>query len=98
MHDTGVGIAADQLRLIYDEFYQVGVPTNSSRDGYGLGLSIVQRLVSLLGAELEVTSEPGKGSTFTLTLPAGQASAPQIVAAPTSRRRRAAKPNSCAFG
>ena len=82
VHDTGVGIAADQLRLIYDEFYQVGVPTNSSRDGYGLGLSIVQRLVSLLGADLEVTSKLGKGSTFTLTLPAGHASAPQIIAAP----------------
>ena len=83
VHDTGVGIAADQLRLIYDEFYQVGVPTNSSRDGYGLGLSIVQRLVSLLGAELEVTSQPGKGSTFTLTLPAGQGSAAPRVAAST---------------
>ena len=83
VHDTGVGIAADQLRLIYDEFYQVGVPTNSSRDGYGLGLSIVQRLVKLLGAELEATSEPGKGSTFTLTLPAGQRRpVPQRVPAP----------------
>ena len=82
VHDTGVGIAKDQLRLIYDEFYQVGVPTNSSRDGYGLGLSIVQRLVALLGAELAVTSEPGKGSTFTLTLPAGRGSAPGTVAKP----------------
>ena len=69
VHDTGVGIAADQLRLIYDEFYQVGVSTNSARDGYGLGLSIVQRLVSLLGAGLDVASEPGKGSTFTFTIP-----------------------------
>jgi two-component system, sensor histidine kinase len=82
VHDTGVGIAADQLRLIYDEFYQVGVPTNSSRDGYGLGLSIVQRLVSLLGTELEVNSEPGKGSTFTLTLPVGQGTAAQPTPAP----------------
>jgi PAS domain S-box-containing protein len=80
VHDTGVGIAPDQLRHIYDEFYQVGVPANSSRDGYGLGLSIVQRLVSLLGAQLEVTSEPGKGSTFTLTLPAGQEATPQVAA------------------
>jgi two-component system CheB/CheR fusion protein len=85
VHDTGVGIAADQLRLIYDEFYQVGVPTNSSRDGYGLGLSIVQRLVQLLGVELAVTSEPGKGSTFTLTLPAGQGSAAQPTSAPRVR-------------
>jgi PAS domain S-box-containing protein len=71
VEDTGIGIAADQLRLIYDEFYQVGVPANSSREGYGLGLSIVRRLVSLLGATLEVRSEVDKGSLFALVLPAG---------------------------
>ena len=42
-------VPPDQLAYIYDEFYQVGVPANSSRDGYGLGLSIVQRLVKLQG-------------------------------------------------
>jgi PAS domain S-box-containing protein len=68
--DTGVGIPADQLPYIYDEFYQVGVPTNISRDGYGLGLSIVQRLVKLLTLQLDVRSEVGKGSTFSLVLPA----------------------------
>ena len=73
VEDTGIGIPADQLRLIYDEFYQVGVPANSSREGYGLGLSIVQRLVTLLSAKLEVRSEVGKGSVFSLTLPAGHA-------------------------
>ena len=69
--DSGIGIPADQLPFIYDEFYQVGVPTNSTREGYGLGLSIVQRLVKLLQLRLEVRSEVGKGSSFTLTLPAG---------------------------
>jgi CheY-like chemotaxis protein len=68
--DTGVGISADQLPLIFDEFYQVGVPTNSSRDGYGLGLSIVQRLVKLLTLKLEVSSQPGQGTAFSLVLPA----------------------------
>jgi PAS domain S-box-containing protein len=68
--DTGVGIPADQLPYIYDEFYQVGVPTNVSRNGYGLGLSIVQRLVKLLTLKLEVRSEVGKGSAFSLALPA----------------------------
>ena len=67
--DTGVGIAPDQLQYIYDEFYQVGVPTNVSRDGYGLGLSIVQRLVKLLTLRLDVQSEVGKGSAFSLILP-----------------------------
>jgi PAS domain S-box-containing protein len=68
--DTGVGIPADQLPYIYDEFYQVGVPTNVSRDGYGLGLSIVQRLVKLLTLKLDVRSEVGRGSAFSLLLPA----------------------------
>jgi PAS domain S-box-containing protein len=67
--DTGVGIPAPQLAYIYDEFYQVGGPANSSRDGYGLGLSIVQRLVKLLNARLEVMSEIGRGSVFALLVP-----------------------------
>jgi PAS domain S-box-containing protein len=69
--DTGVGIAPEQMPLIYDEFYQIGVAANSSRDGYGLGLSIVSRLVKLLTLKLDVQSELGKGSTFSLQLPAG---------------------------
>jgi len=69
--DTGVGIPANQLAYIYDEFYQVGVATNTSRDGYGLGLSIVQRLVKLLNLRLDVHSEVGKGSAFSLLLPSG---------------------------
>lgn len=69
--DTGVGIPANQLAYIYDEFYQVGVATNISRDGYGLGLSIVQRLVKLLNLRLDVRSEVGKGSAFSLLIPLG---------------------------
>ncbi len=82
--DTGIGIPGDQLRYIYDEFYQVGVPTNSSREGYGLGLSIVQRLVALLDVKLEAHSQVGKGSQFALTLPAGRGS--------VRRAARAAEP------
>lgn len=48
----------------------MGVPANSSRDGYGLGLSIVQRIVKLLDLKLEVSSEVGKGSVFSLRVPA----------------------------
>ena len=59
--DTGIGIPADHLRYIYDEFYQVGVPTNSSREGYGLGLSIVRRLVTLLDLKLEVSFRSRQG-------------------------------------
>jgi two-component system, sensor histidine kinase len=76
--DTGVGIAPDHIAYIYDEFYQVGVPSNSSREGYGLGLSIVQRLVRLLNLRLDVSSEVGKGSVFSLSLPLGVAQAPAV--------------------
>lgn len=69
VRDTGVGIPAAQLGYIYDEFYQVAPAANSARDGYGLGLSIVQRLVKLLDARLEVTSEVGRGSMFALLVP-----------------------------
>jgi signal transduction histidine kinase len=72
VRDTGIGIAADQIPYIYDEFYQIGVPTNTSRDGYGMGLSIVQRLVKLLTLRLDVYSEPGRGSVFSLFLPTAE--------------------------
>ena len=70
--DTGIGIPATQIGYIYDEFYQVGVPSNSTREGYGLGLSIVQRLVKLLNLKLDVNSEVGRGTVFSLTVPAGR--------------------------
>jgi two-component system, sensor histidine kinase len=79
--DTGIGIPADQLPYIYDEFYQVGVPANSTRDGYGLGLSIVQRLVKLLNLGFDVRSQLGKGSVFSVVLPAGLAQVPPDQAA-----------------
>ncbi len=62
----------DQIPYIFDEFYQVGIPTHSLREGYGLGLNIVQRIIRLLGLQLDVRSEVSKGSVFTLTLPAGR--------------------------
>jgi len=71
--DTGVGISADQMPYIYDAFYQVGVRARSTREGYGLGLSIVQRLVKLLEVQLDVRSELDRGSSFALVLPASTA-------------------------
>jgi two-component system, sensor histidine kinase len=79
--DTGVGIASTELARIYEDFYQVGVSTNTSRDGYGLGLSIVSRIVNLLGVKLDVQSEMGRGTTFSLELPAGEG----VAAAPIQR-------------
>jgi PAS domain S-box-containing protein len=87
--DTGIGIPADQLPYIYDEFYQIGVASNTSREGYGLGLSIVHRLVRLLGLKLEVRSEVGRGTTFTLELPAATQSKTEMPAAPIAAPRKA---------
>jgi PAS domain S-box-containing protein len=77
VRDTGVGIPPDQVALIFEEFYQIGVSPNSSRDGYGLGLSIVQRIARLLGIHVEVHSAPGTGSVFAFELPAARGSPDQ---------------------
>lgn len=80
VRDSGVGIATEQIPLIFDEFYQVGVTPNSSRDGYGLGLSIVQRIARILGLDITVTSEPGKGSAFSFRLAAAARQSPSHAA------------------
>lgn len=67
--DSGCGIAADQCDLIFEEFYQVGNAERDHRKGLGLGLSIVSRLVTLMGGRVRVDSTPGQGTTFTLELP-----------------------------
>ncbi|MDA8350141.1 MAG: ATP-binding protein [Pseudomonadota bacterium] len=74
--DTGIGIDPRQLPHIYDEFYQIERADGARREGYGLGLSIVRRLVDLLGIGLEVRSSPGHGTAFTLTVPPGERCAP----------------------
>jgi signal transduction histidine kinase len=68
--DTGVGIPADQLTRIFEPFAQVDAAAVASQQGVGLGLAISRELVRAMSGELSVASEPGKGSTFTITLPA----------------------------
>ena len=87
VRDTGVGIASDQIGLIFDEFYQIGVSPNSSRDGYGLGLSIVQRIVKLLHLHIDVNSVPGKGSVFAIELPAANGSDVAVVTQEVAEQR-----------
>jgi PAS domain S-box-containing protein len=87
--DSGRGIPADHLPFIFDEFYQVGVAPNTSRDGYGLGLSIVQRVVQLLDLRIDVRSQPGQGSTFALEIPATAAAADEPAPSPDIRPARA---------
>jgi PAS domain S-box-containing protein len=86
VEDTGVGIGADEVKRVCEDFYQVGVGSNASREGYGLGLSIVSRIAALLGLRLDIRSEPGKGSVFSLELPA--AGAPEAAARPADARSR----------
>lgn len=83
--DSGRGIDAEHLPYIFDEFYQIGVAANTSRDGYGLGLSIVQRVVKLLDLQMEVTSRPGQGSTFGLAIPACESGEDEAAPAASSR-------------
>ncbi len=69
--DTGVGIPSEDHETIFHEFHQVGVTTNGLKEGTGLGLAITRRLVERQGGRIWVESEPGKGSRFSFTLPAG---------------------------
>ena len=71
VHDTGIGISAEEQEKIFEEFYQVGA--SRTQEGTGLGLALTRRLVELHHGQLTVESEPGVGSTFTATMPLHQA-------------------------
>ena len=66
--DTGIGMSQDYLTKIFDAFTRERNTTKSKITGSGLGMSIVKRYVDLLGGTIDIESEPGKGSTFTVTL------------------------------
>jgi GAF domain-containing protein/anti-sigma regulatory factor (Ser/Thr protein kinase) len=69
VHDTGIGIAPEDQRRIFEEFQQASHQGERSREGTGLGLTLSKRMVELHGGTISVDSAPGKGSTFTVALP-----------------------------
>jgi signal transduction histidine kinase len=82
VHDTGVGISVEDQTRIFEEFYQVGA--SRTQEGTGLGLALTMRLVELHQGQLSVESEPGVGSTFTVTLPLRQTGVADETAAVTA--------------
>ena len=83
--DTGLGIREEERARIFEEFYQVHsteAVAPEQRKGLGLGLAIVKRLADLMNAPLSLASQPGRGTVFTLELPAGKAPRVEPVVVP----------------
>jgi CheY-like chemotaxis protein/anti-sigma regulatory factor (Ser/Thr protein kinase) len=78
--DSGVGVTADQLPHIFDEYYQG--PAAVERGGFGLGLAIVKRLGATLDHRIDVRSTPGKGTGVSIEVPRGKADAKEALSAP----------------
>jgi signal transduction histidine kinase len=75
--DTGIGMTPEQMGKLFQEFSQASSTTASKYGGTGLGLAISRRFCQMMGGDITVASEPGRGSTFTIRLP-------RIVDAPTN--------------
>jgi signal transduction histidine kinase/CheY-like chemotaxis protein/HAMP domain-containing protein len=78
--DTGIGMTPEQLGKLFEEFTQADSSTARKYGGTGLGLAITRKLARMMGGDVTVTSEPGKGSVFAVRLPAGDEPAAKTVA------------------
>jgi signal transduction histidine kinase len=88
--DTGIGMTPDQMGKLFQEFSQASSFTASKYGGTGLGLAISRRFCQMMGGDISVASEPGRGSIFTIRLPRIVDVAKDVGAANPTRTREAA--------
>ncbi|MEL6842549.1 MAG: ATP-binding protein [Bacteroidota bacterium] len=93
IQDTGVGIKASQLANIFDRFYQADSSDNIAQPGTGIGLSLVKELVELHEGTISVSSEPGQGTSFVISLPIPDSLSQYSYATPTTKLDPAALPS-----
>ena len=93
--DTGIGMTPDQMTRLFEEFSQADATTARHYGGTGLGLAITRRLCQMMGGDVTVASEPGKGSTFTVRLPFAASHAVDAPAHPAGEARPAEPGRDC---